>query len=254
MSAPSTGAEPDLDRRWLKRFGRTRPAETRLLCFHHAGGSAAAYRPWAQTLPWYVEPVGVQLPGRADRFLETAYDRMEPLVDDLVQAVLPVLDRPFAVYGVSMGARVAWSLTRALRERSLPLPHTLFLACDPAPAHDDGTFRWEGRPDGLEGYLREMGGTPQEVLAAPQLLAALLPTLRADLDVLSTHRPRPQAPLDVPIHAFAGTDDAEAPPGRMRAWADETTAGFTLDLVPGGHFFPPEGERQVVRAIGHDLA
>ncbi|TMR99662.1 thioesterase II family protein [Nonomuraea basaltis] len=244
----------DCDRRWLKRFGRSAPAEVQLLCFHHAGGSAAMYRHWPRLMPHFVEPIAVQLPGRADRFAEPPYDRMAPLVDELIEMIKPLLDRPFACYGVSMGARVAWALAHELRERAMPMPSMMFVAASASPCFDDGTWAWEGRDDGLEGYVREMGGTPAEVLAEPELLAGLLPTLDADLTVLSTHGFRPLTPLEVPIRAFAGTEDPEAPPEQMDGWRAETSVRFDLDPVPGGHFFDSDGEHQVIRAISHDLA
>jgi medium-chain acyl-[acyl-carrier-protein] hydrolase len=104
---------------------------------------------------------------------------MEHLVDDLIEVLKVIMDQPFACYGASMGARVAWALAHALRERSMPMPRALYVAASIAPQSDDENWRWEGREDGLEGYVREMGGTPAEVLAEPELLAALLPTLRA---------------------------------------------------------------------------
>ena len=244
----------DVDRRWFKRFGRrAKPSEIRLLCFHHAGGSAAVYRKWPGLLPDAVEPIAVQLPGRADRFGEPAFDRMVPLVDELVDALRPLLDRPFACFGISMGSRVSWALAHALRERALPMPTQLFLACDVAPIHDDGGRPWEARMDDLEGYMREMGGTPPEVLAEPDLISALVPTLRADLTALSTYRFRPDIPLNVRIHAFAGAEDWTAPADRMAGWRAETTARFDLDVVPGGHFLGPDAERQVIRTITEDL-
>jgi surfactin synthase thioesterase subunit len=248
------GSAQDIDRRWFKRFGRSDDtAQTRLLCFHHAGGSAAMYRPWARQMPAFIEPIGVQLPGRADRFVEPAYDRMGPIVDDLVDVIKPLLDRRFALYGISMGGRVSWALTHALRDLGMPMPVRLYVACDPAPSTDDGTWPWDDHPGGLEGYVREMGGTPAEVLAQPELLATLLPTLRSDLTVLSTHNFHPDTPLDLPIHAFAGVDDPTAPPDRMDRWRAETTAEFQRHRLPGGHFLTAEAERQVVRTIVDDL-
>lgn len=244
----------DAERRWFKRFGRRESSpDIRLLCFHHAGGAAAAFRRWPQELPASVALIAVQLPGRADRFGEAAFDRMPPLVDQLVERVGPLLDRPFAFYGASMGARVAWTLAHALRERALPVPRMLFVASNSAPCHDDGTFGWDRHLDDLAGYLREMGGTPEEVLAEPELVEALLPTLRADLDLLASHRFRPEVPLDIPIHAFAGVDDLTDPPERVRGWAFETTARFELDEVAGGHFHSPDTERAVIRAVVRDL-
>lgn len=245
---------PDLERRWLKRFGRREQSGIQLLCFPYAGGSAGIFRHWSRLLPQHVEPVAVQLPGRADRFLESPYERMAPLLDDLIGVLGPVLCRPFACYGTSMGARVAWALAHALRERAMPMPRALYVAASAAPRLDNGIWRWEGRPDGLEGYVREMGGTPDEVLAEPELVAALLPTLRADLTVLSTHDFRPAIPLDVRIRAFAGVADDEAPPTRMRAWSDETSARFDLDVLGCGHFVDPDTERLMIEAISVDLA
>lgn len=244
-----------LDRRWLKRFTRPDPAaRVRLLCFHYAGGSATMFRPWAERLPPSVELLAVQLPGRADRFLEAPYDRMKPLVDDLVEVIGPVLAGPFACYGVSMGARVAWALAHALRERAMPMPRALYVAASGGPSLDNGHWKWEGREDGLEGYVREMGGTPAAVLAEPTLLAALLPTLRADLTVLSTHGFHPATPLDTPIRAFAGAGDEEASPERMGAWGAETSGRFDLDVLPCGHFFDAGSERSLVEAVGRDLS
>ncbi|MFE2071052.1 thioesterase II family protein [Streptomyces sp. NPDC059467] len=244
------GQPPNEERRWLKRFGRRDgTADIQLLCFHHAGGNAAMYRQWPRLLPSSIEPVAIQLPGRTDRFREPAYDRIEPLLDDLIEVIKPLLERPFACYGISMGARVAWALAHTLRERAMPQPRQLFLAANAAPSTDNGTFEWEGREDGLEGYLRAMGGTPEEILAEPDLLSALLPTLRADLTVLSSHAPRHEVPLDMPIHAFAGTEDFSATPERMAGWRTETTAAFDLDPVPGGHFFAGPAEHQVITAI-----
>jgi medium-chain acyl-[acyl-carrier-protein] hydrolase len=245
---------PELERRWLKRYGRRGQSGIQLLCFPYAGGSAGIFRHWSRLLPQHVEPVAVQLPGRADRFLESPYERMAPLLDDLIGVLGPVLGRPFACYGTSMGARVAWALAHALRERALPMPRALYVTASAAPRLDNGSWRWEGRADGLEGYVREMGGTPDEVLAEPELVAALLPTLRADLTVLSTHDFRPATPLDVRIRAFAGVADDEAPPARMRAWGDETSARFDLDVLGCGHFADPDTERLMVEAISVELA
>jgi medium-chain acyl-[acyl-carrier-protein] hydrolase len=244
----------DSERRWLKRFGRREePAGVRLLCFHHAGGSAAMFRRWPALLPDAVELVAVQLPGRADRFLEPAHNTMPPIVDELVEVIKPLLDQPFALYGVSMGARVAYALAHALQDRAMPLPVALYVASDPPPIHDNGNWPWQNHAGGLEGYVREMGGTPPEVLAQPELLRALLPTLSADLNVLSTLGPRPLTPLAVRIRAFAGTEDVTTTPEQMRGWEAETSLGFCLDLLASGHFFDEDVEGRVIRAIGADL-
>lgn len=178
---------------------------------------------------------------------------MDQLVDELVDVLEPALDRPFALHGASMGARVVWALAHALRDLGLPSPERLYLACDPAPSSEPTGWAWEQHPDGLLGYVRDLGGTPPEVLAEPTLLAALLPVLDADLTMLRDHDFRPDAPLDVPIQAFAAADDPDAPPARMEGWRQQTTAAFTLETLESGHFLNPRAEARVAQVIGADL-
>lgn len=247
-------AYTDEQRRWLKHFGRRDSPRIRLLCFHCAGGNATMFRDWPRLLPPAVEPIAVQLPGRLDRFSEAPYDAMEPLVDRLADVMKPLLDQPFSFYGSSMGARVAWTLTHVLRERAMPVPRILYVASNVAPSVDRSGQEWEQPDSRLVEYLRELGGTPPEILADSDLLTRLVSVLRADLTVLGTHAFRPGLPLDIPIHAFAGSEDAESPPERMTAWREETRTRFDLDVVPGGHFFSPAGRRQVLELISNDLA
>lgn len=241
------------ERRWLKRLGRSDLAKVRLLCFHYAGGNASMYRDWPRLLPQSIEPIAVQLPGRSDRFREAPCERMTHLVDKLVEVIKPILDQPFAFYGASMGARVAWALTHALRDRAMPAPVRLYVAGSVAPSVEEGVRGWDEPDSGLVGYMRDLGGTPPEILADPDLLSGLLPLLRADLTVLGTHAFRPAVPLDVPIRAFAGLEDLEASAEQMRPWSEETCARFDLDVVAGGHFFSPVGQRQVIEVISNDL-
>lgn len=236
--------------RWLKypRQAGSPPA-LRLFCFHHAGGSAALFREWPDLLPSSVEPVAVQLPGRADRLREPPFTDMAALLDVLTDVLEPDLDIPYACYGLSMGAKVCWALAHRLRERALPSPRALFLAGAAAPGLPEGRADWDVPDTELVTYLREMGGTPPELFAHPELLGSLLPALRADLTLVDTFRFDPPAPLEVPVYAFAGTEDVEGGPERMRGWGDQTRAAFRLEPVPGGHFFDVEGERRVVASI-----
>ena len=107
---------------WLRCYRRQPDVQFRLFCFPYAGGGATVYRLWGQQLPAAVEVQAVQLPGREDRFKETALTSMEQLLDALVPALLPFLDRPYAFFGHSMGSAIAYALSCRLSERGLPLP------------------------------------------------------------------------------------------------------------------------------------
>lgn len=64
-----------------------------------------------------------------------------------------------------------------------------------------------------------------------------MPTLRADFKVCDTYVYRDEKPLSCPIHTFAGEGDRGAPSKFMRAWSSQTEKEFTLETMPGGHFF-----------------
>ena len=100
---------------WVIRYRQNAQACLRLFCFSYAGGGASVFRSWADFLPRDVEVCAIQLPGREYRIGEPAYRRLVPLVQDLSDAILPHLDRPFAFFGHSMGALVSFELARHLR-------------------------------------------------------------------------------------------------------------------------------------------
>ena len=72
--------------------------------------------------------------------------------------------------------------------------------------------------------LHHMKGTPEEVLASPELMAEVLPVLRADFLMCGAFVYRSRPPLPCPIRALGGSDDT--PLDALRAWADETSADF----------------------------
>lgn len=240
-------------RRWFKRFRRPADAATTLLCLHHAGGNASMFRDWKWLLPGWIDPIAVQLPGRADRFDEQLCYDMDKLVDSLVDVVAPLLDRPVALFGSSMGARVGWSLAHALRERSMPAPQALYVYASVAPSLERQIRGWNGPDEGLVRYMRELGGTPSELFEDQELLTEMVAILRADLTVLSTHTYQPSAPLDIPITAFAGTADEESPPERMAPWGAETTGPFLMNVLDCGHFFDAHAVQQVTETLAADL-
>ena len=118
---------------WLLRFAPRPQTGVRLFCFSYAGGGAALYRPWLDALSPDIELCAVQLPGRENRLREPPFASLTALVDALVPALRPHLDRPFAFFGHSMGALVAFELARALRSRGDEQPSHLMLSGRRAP-------------------------------------------------------------------------------------------------------------------------
>lgn len=227
-----------------------RPGSTRrLICFPHAGAGATTYAEWGSLLPPEIELVAVQLPGRQNRIAEEPFTEVAPLVNVLVQALRPVLDRPFAFYGHSCGAALAYEMAQALQARGRSVPERLFLSAQPAP--DVTVQQLHGLPDDeFRAELVRLGGLEEEVATDESLMASLLPTLRADFRLWERHRPAPGSSVHCPITALAGESDLRAPMEDMERWRSFTTAEFDLQRYPGGHFYHLDRTAEVVAFIG----
>jgi surfactin synthase thioesterase subunit len=102
-------------------------------------------------------------------------------------------------------------------------------------------------------YLRSLGGIRDEVLNAPDLLALLLPIIRADLTMFDTHVYREGPALPCPLRALHGRDDSSATRAGVLAWAEHSRGGFRFESFPGDHFFVIEHAGIVVGWVQHDM-
>ncbi len=108
-------------------------SRVRLLCVPPMGGGIATYRPWVDELPSDIELSALLMPGRYDTGSTTKYQELSTLVRSIAQELLPYLTRPYALYGHSFGALIAFELTRQLRRIGAPLPLGLFVGAWGAP-------------------------------------------------------------------------------------------------------------------------
>ncbi|MBM4795885.1 thioesterase [Streptomyces sioyaensis] len=213
-------------------------AERTLLCLPYAGGGPQTYRRWGELLGPSVEVLAMTPPGRGRRYGEEPCRDLPSLLHPLTDALPGLLHRPYVLFGHSLGATVAYELCLEIRRRGLPMPQGLVVSGRQAP---DLPWRFrqvsELPADEFTEALRDLGGTPEAVLAQPELMSLLMPALRADFAIVESYRHRGEPPLDVPILALAGTEDDRASADHMAGWADRTTASFALHPVHGGHFF-----------------
>ncbi|MGB0128373.1 MAG: alpha/beta fold hydrolase [Rhodocyclaceae bacterium] len=241
---------------WLLRFVPREHATGRIFCFPYAGVGASIYRHWSPPFMEQVEVCAVQLPGREGRFREAPLTSVAEIVTFLAAELQPFLDRPFAFFGHSMGAVIAYELAQKLGEIDAPLPAHLFLSGRRAPRMADTRqpLHVLSDEDFLAEIMRRYGGIPDEVLNEPELLDLLLPSLRADIKALETHSPAARQALDCPISVFGGEDDPLALRDELEAWAYETTGPFSLRLFPGGHFFLGQHRDALLRDIAASFA
>jgi len=229
-------------------------ASLRLFCFPYAGGGALSFRGWGTQLPPAVEVCPIELPGRGMRLKEAPFTRLVPLVEAVVEALLPYLDKPFAFFGHSMGALISFEVARRLRRDQALNPVHLFVSGRRAPQWPDPDPPIHALPEAeFLGELRRLNGTPEAVLASRELMQLLLPVLRADFAVLETYRYEPASPLECPIAAFGGLQDPEVACETLEAWRQQTRSDFSLQMLPGDHFFLHTSQSLLWQALNHTL-
>lgn len=239
---------------WLCRFAPRPDAELRLVCFPHAGASASVYFRWAEALAADIELVAVQYPGRAERSREAAPGSMADLVAGVRDALLTDIDRPYALFGHSMGAAVAYETALALRDAACQEPRHLFLSgrtpTGPALVPSLAT----GDEEAVAAALHSFAGTPADLLADEESRAVFLPVFAADWRLLETYRPTPAVPaFFCPVTAMTGSHDPLTDiPGAAR-WSAITTGPFELSVFPGDHFYLTPRASEVAALITRRL-
>ena len=239
---------------WIAYRKPNPQARLRLFCFPYAGIGASIFRTWPDGLPEDVEVCPVQFPGRGTRLMETPFTRLTPLVQALEEALLPLLDKPFAFFGHSLGASVGFELARQLRRRSGIQPVRLFVSADRAPQIPTRDRPIHTLPEGkFLDELRHLNGIPGKVLEDAEIMQIMLPVLRADFTVYETCMYSTEPPLDCIISGFGGLQDRRVSRSDLEAWRDQTSVSFSLRMFPGDHFFLNTTQPLLLQAISQDL-
>jgi surfactin synthase thioesterase subunit len=238
---------------WFERRATSDSASFRLFCFPNAGGGSSAFQSWEHELPATVEVWAVQLPGRGARAAEPVHRRLGPLVAALHEAIEPHLDVPFAFFGHSMGALVAFELTRQLRRAGAAQPAGLFLAAFRAPQLPNPYIKIYHLPDEVLKTVLLNEGTPDLVLRNDTVMSALLPTIRADFEVCDTFEYVQEPPLSMPISVFGGEEDLLVGRDALEPWNVQTAAKFELTMLPGTHFFVHSARDLLLAEISRNL-
>lgn len=211
------------------------------------------FRRWRQ-LAADVEVYAVELPGHGVRIREAPGTHLSTMVGQIAQAMLAYAEKPFAFFGHSMGALIAFELARRLRREAGIEPVHLFVSGREAPQVPVSDALYHTLPDDeLKNALRDLNGTPTEVFESSELIQLVLPVLRADFELVETYVYSDDAPLSCPITAFGGKRDATVRAQKLEPWREQTTASFALRMFEGDHFFLRQAAEPLLRALTNEL-
>jgi medium-chain acyl-[acyl-carrier-protein] hydrolase len=235
----------------LVRLGARPDARRRLFCVPYAGGGVAPFRAWLRTLPDDIEVVAAQLPGRDARLREAPLPSIAAMVEMLLPAVMDATDLPYAIFGHSMGALVAYELTCALEASGVRAPSHLFVSSRRAPDALDTRPPLHNLPEAefIEQLQHRYGAIPPAVLEERELLELMLPVVRSDIRAVETYRavPGTTSPIQCPVHVYGGATDKHPSPSELPAWDRVTASPVRVRVFPGDHFYLQE-QREALTA------
>ncbi|WP_411107416.1 thioesterase II family protein [Streptomyces sp. cmx-4-9] len=240
--------------RWFRRASRSTAPRLRLVCLPHAGGTASFFHSWAGAFGSEVEVLSARYPGRQDRIAEPCLDSMDELADALVEALPPLLDRPLALFGHSMGASLAYEVALRLEARHGVRLQGLHVSSRAAPhrAAPSGVHLLDD--EAVVRYVRALGGSEAAVLDDPDLRELVLPAIRSDFRIVGTYRAASPIPVQCPVFGYVGDRDPGVGVSDMKAWSEVAPEGFVLRVLSGDHFYLVPRQDELVGELTSRMA
>ncbi|MFD5090288.1 thioesterase II family protein [Amycolatopsis thailandensis] len=223
---------------WFLTRGGDRPA--RVFCFPYAGGDPRTYLDWQPLLDGHADVVAVCPPGKAHRAHEPL-PGFDELADRIAEAIVDEVERdprPAQLFGHSFGGLLAFEVARRLRD--VPAIGHLTASGISAPSllPSDRVLGIAGL-DGAEfaEALVFFGQFPPDAVADEDVLALLLPGLKADFELAVGYRYRTAPPLEIGVSIIVGTEDPHVGSAQIAPWDSECAGPPEHIRVPGGHFY-----------------
>lgn len=247
---------------WIAYREKQTNTKIRLFCFPYGGGSASIYRDWQQSLPSSIEVCPIQLPGREARLDESPIEDLQILVERLTENLQTEFDLPFAFFGHSFGALIAFELIRHLRKHNLPLPVHLFVSafpdpCMPRQSLDNlllqlkannlnlftlntttlGKFTSTELSDLVDIFSANGLVEYKDKKMTREVMQVLLPIFVGDMNVVQSYHYYQDPALDLPITVFSGKQDTWVTKEEIIGWEKHTNQTCNFYEFDSGHLF-----------------
>ena len=229
----------------------------RLYSFPYCGAGVESAS-WLDGLPadllFDLEVWSVSLPGHTPGGKDVPFAEIGPLVDLLVQELGPALQPPYAFLGHSLGALIGYEVACRMQAQGRRGPEHMIVSACRAPHLRNKRTPVHDRSDAeVTERLRELGGTPEEVLENSELMGVLLPLVRADFALCERYAFSQRQPLDCSLTALSGNRDVYVTVEEVNAWRRQTAGNFSLQVFAGNHFFMDSSRSAVLTAVAEDI-
>ncbi len=241
---------------WLLGAPSSHPSG-RVFCFAHAGGSADSFMTWREQLPPSIDLAAVQYPGRGRRIDDEPIQEIDEIVEKVTEALMPLTDVPYVLFGHSLGALLAFETARRLVTAGRSPRLLVASACRSPSLLPSPAVVKAASLDGLHfiNAIRAFGGIPAEIANDHDVLDIVTPIIRSDFKLVANYRYRPGRRLPVPILVANGSSDQHTSPANLEGWALESTEEVEFRTFEGGHFYLEDDENRdlLIDAIASEL-
>lgn len=221
----------------------------KLICIPFSGGNCYSYAAFKNYLPNHIELFTLELPGHGKRIGEKLLSGIEEMTEDLFCQSEHLLDGPYIIFGHSLGALLAITLGRTIRQRKRRLPAGIFVSGQIAPSRIQPDDRYLYSDEKFIQLLREMEGTPAELLDDRSFIYFYLPIIRKDFEAVARYEPETASdPFDLPITVLVG-DRENLPENDVACWQSESTVPINIHRFPGNHFFIFKHVKEICQLI-----
>lgn len=237
-----------MNQKLLKNGENINQKNVTLFCLPFAGGGASAYTSWINKLKDKITVCPIQLPGREERIMESPYNNMTDMLDELEETIWENIRGPYAFWGHSMGGKIAYELEKRMEKRG-KTAQCFLVSGSRIPSTPEPNPIYHLPDNEFKKALGRFEGTPKEILENQELLDFFLPMLRADFTMDETYYDKELTVLQSPIEAFVGRKDREADEEAMKEWRKYTERDFYYHMFEGGHFYIREQEEAVLSEV-----
>lgn len=238
------------DQNWYLEYKKSPAARVRLFCFHHSGGGASGYYPWAAHLSPYIEMIAIQLPGRENRFTEPLNNNLKYIISELSKNFSIYKDKPFFVFGHSLGALMSFEFVKSIQQLYSVFPRHMIISGTKAP-HLPFRMKHLSQLDDniLKEELKIYNGIDEHILNNNELMNLFLPIIKSDFSICENYNFSASKPFPYDILALSGTEDQTVSQKEILAWGKYTEGKFKHISFPGKHFFIKDHQKKILEII-----
>lgn len=224
---------------------RVIPPRARIVCLLPPGVAAGALDSWCDLVP---SDISVHVL----KYTEFSADENMPFelfMEQIVEAVEPLADRPIVLVGSCFGSVLAYEVGRRLSQK--PFAIVVFASPSPSLHGPDGPgFKYHNMTTReVTQELLHMAVMPEKDMQNRAVMAAILPKLRGLSQVATGYRCK-RIPVESPIISVWPKSDAITTQEQMEAWKSLTNQTFTSLQMEGGHAVLMNDPERAYKAAG----